>query len=97
MLQIQLLKNFAHSWHSYVEVRLFLTKVLPYTNRCDRTPQTPPFLLDTIDGDDSSLAWFSALSRKLPLYNESDLVIEEHYTDTHGYTEINLVPSHLLK
>lgn len=22
------------------------------------------------------------------LYNESDLVIEEHYTDTHGYTEI---------
>lgn len=23
------------------------------------------------------------------LYNESDLVIEEHYTDTHGYTEIN--------
>lgn len=23
------------------------------------------------------------------LYNESDLAIEEHYTDTHGYTEIN--------
>jgi TnpA family transposase len=23
------------------------------------------------------------------LYNESDLVLEEHYTDTHGYTEIN--------
>lgn len=23
------------------------------------------------------------------LYNESDLVIEEHFTDTHGYTEIN--------
>jgi TnpA family transposase len=23
------------------------------------------------------------------LYNESDLVIEEHYTDSHGYTEIN--------
>lgn len=23
------------------------------------------------------------------LYNESDLQIEEHYTDTHGYTEIN--------
>lgn len=23
------------------------------------------------------------------LYNESDLLIEEHYTDTHGYTEIN--------
>lgn len=23
------------------------------------------------------------------LYNESDLEIEEHYTDTHGYTEIN--------
>ncbi len=23
------------------------------------------------------------------LYNESDLVIEEHYVDTHGYTEIN--------
>jgi TnpA family transposase len=23
------------------------------------------------------------------LYNESDLPIEEHYTDTHGYTEIN--------
>lgn len=23
------------------------------------------------------------------LYNESDLVLDEHYTDTHGYTEIN--------
>jgi TnpA family transposase len=23
-------------------------------------------------------------------YNESELQIEEHYTDTHGYTEINL-------
>jgi len=23
------------------------------------------------------------------LYNESDLDLEEHYTDTHGYTEIN--------
>jgi TnpA family transposase len=23
------------------------------------------------------------------LYNESDLLLEEHYTDTHGYTEIN--------
>lgn len=23
------------------------------------------------------------------LYNESDLVLEEHFTDTHGYTEIN--------
>src|SRR3981189_2279118 len=23
------------------------------------------------------------------LYNESDLEIEEHYTDTHGYTELN--------
>jgi len=23
------------------------------------------------------------------LYNESDLIIEEHYVDTHGYTEIN--------
>ena len=23
------------------------------------------------------------------LYNESELEIEEHYTDTHGYTEIN--------
>lgn len=23
------------------------------------------------------------------LYNESDLSLEEHYTDTHGYTEIN--------
>ena len=23
------------------------------------------------------------------LYNESDLALEEHYTDTHGYTEIN--------
>ena len=22
-------------------------------------------------------------------YNESDLELEEHYTDTHGYTEIN--------
>lgn len=25
------------------------------------------------------------------LYNESDLPLEEHYTDTHGYTEINFV------
>jgi TnpA family transposase len=24
------------------------------------------------------------------LYNESDLDLEEHYTDTHGYTEINV-------
>ena len=24
------------------------------------------------------------------LYHESDLDLEEHYTDTHGYTEINL-------
>ena len=23
------------------------------------------------------------------LYNESDLELEEHYTDSHGYTEIN--------
>jgi TnpA family transposase len=23
------------------------------------------------------------------LYNESDLALEEHFTDTHGYTEIN--------
>ena len=23
------------------------------------------------------------------LYHESDLNLEEHYTDTHGYTEIN--------
>jgi len=23
------------------------------------------------------------------LYNERDLTIEEHYSDTHGYTEIN--------
>ena len=23
------------------------------------------------------------------LYHESDLDLEEHYTDTHGYTEIN--------
>jgi TnpA family transposase len=23
------------------------------------------------------------------LYNESDLALEEHYTDTHGYTEID--------
>ena len=23
------------------------------------------------------------------LYNESDLELEEHYTDTHGYTDIN--------
>jgi TnpA family transposase len=23
------------------------------------------------------------------LYNESDLTLEGHYTDTHGYTEIN--------
>jgi TnpA family transposase len=25
------------------------------------------------------------------LYNASDLALEEHYTDTHGYTEINFV------
>jgi TnpA family transposase len=24
------------------------------------------------------------------LYNESDLPLEEHYTDTHGYTEMAL-------
>lgn len=30
------------------------------------------------------------------LYNESDLVIEEHYTDTHGYTEINFAAFNLL-
>ena len=23
------------------------------------------------------------------LYNESDLIIDEHYVDSHGYTEIN--------
>jgi TnpA family transposase len=32
----------------------------------------------------------------LGLYNESDLVIEEHYTDTHGYTEINFAAFNLL-
>ncbi len=26
------------------------------------------------------------------LYHESDLELEEHYTDTHGYTEINFTP-----
>jgi TnpA family transposase len=30
------------------------------------------------------------------LYNESDLVLEEHYTDTHGYTEINFAAFALL-
>lgn len=30
------------------------------------------------------------------LYNESDLAIEEHYTDTHGYTEINFAAFALL-
>jgi len=30
------------------------------------------------------------------LYNESDLPLEEHYTDTHGYTEINFAAFALL-
>jgi len=30
------------------------------------------------------------------LYNESDLPIEEHYTDTHGYTEVNFAAFALL-
>lgn len=30
------------------------------------------------------------------LYNESDLALEEHYTDTHGYTEINFAAFALL-
>ena len=30
------------------------------------------------------------------LYNESDLALEEHYTDTHGYTEINFAAFSLL-
>lgn len=30
------------------------------------------------------------------LYNESDLDIEEHYTDTHGYTEINFAAFEML-
>jgi TnpA family transposase len=30
------------------------------------------------------------------LYNESDLALEEHYTDTHGYTEINFAPFAML-
>jgi TnpA family transposase len=30
------------------------------------------------------------------LYNESDLELEEHYTDTHGYTEINFAAFALL-
>lgn len=30
------------------------------------------------------------------LYNEGDLAIEEHYTDTHGYTEINFAAFALL-
>ncbi len=39
----------------------------------------------------NNLAKRSILSRVLDglLYNESELEIEEHYTDTHGYTEIN--------
>ena len=30
------------------------------------------------------------------LYNESDLDLEEHYTDTHGYTEINFAVSAMI-
>ena len=30
------------------------------------------------------------------LYNESDLALEEHFTDTHGYTEINFAAFALL-
>lgn len=30
------------------------------------------------------------------LYNESDLIIEEHFTDTHGYTEINFTAFSML-
>ncbi len=30
------------------------------------------------------------------LYNESDLALEEHYTDTHGYTEINFAAFSML-
>lgn len=30
------------------------------------------------------------------LYNESDLLLEEHYTDTHDYTEINFAAFALL-
>jgi len=31
------------------------------------------------------------------LYNESDLELEEHYTDTHGYTEINFAAFAMLR
>ena len=30
------------------------------------------------------------------LYNESELAIEEHYTDTHGYTELNFAAFSML-
>lgn len=44
-----------------------------------------PFYSTPIEGTDRDAAFvLDGL-----LYNESDLDLEEHYTDTHGYTEIN--------
>ena len=44
-----------------------------------------PFYSDIIECTDRDAAYvLDGL-----LYNESDLALEEHYTDTHGYTEIN--------
>jgi TnpA family transposase len=44
-----------------------------------------PFYSDVIECTDRDAAYvLDGL-----LYNESDLPLEEHYTDTHGYTEIN--------
>lgn len=45
-----------------------------------------PFYSTVIDCADRDAAY--VLDGRL-LYNESDLALEEHYTDTHGYTEVN--------
>jgi TnpA family transposase len=46
---------------------------------------TPPFYSLPIECTDRDAAFvLDGL-----LYNESELQVEEHYTDTHGYTEIN--------
>jgi TnpA family transposase len=51
-----------------------------------------PFYSTVIECTDRGAAYvFDGL-----LYNESDLALEEHYTDTHGYTEINFAAFALL-
>ena len=45
----------------------------------------PPFFSTAIECTDRDAAYvLDGL-----LYNESDLALEEHYTDTHRYTEVN--------